>query len=275
MRRLRIVALATGGLTLAGFASACSLVFSLDGFDEATGGGSTSSSSAVISSSVGLPPSDGGDEKEASPCDGRPDDTPCGMAKDACHTIPVCIAGICTDTEQPDGTMCSAAPDACHAAGTCAMGVCVDGAALPDGTTCAAAKDGCHDVDTCVMGACTPGATFPESHNWDPNNTLARCCGGSPVLTNTNENCNVCGVKCNTGKGQNCEAQGANPTVYQCAHCAANSECWSGCCTISLVPNVCADSDCSGNCPSPSICPAGSTCQKYLPADGKNNVCTY
>jgi hypothetical protein len=145
-----------------------------------------------------------------------------------------------------------------------------------DGTTCAAPMDGCHGSSTCKGGACMPGPTLPESTNWDPSNPQARCCGGFPMVANKDDNCNVCGITCNTSLGQKCMQQGGNPPRFQCTFCQANSECWSGCCASSLgPPGVCADSDCQGNCPSPNICPPGAMCEHHFNSDNKSNVCVY
>jgi hypothetical protein len=95
------------------------------------------------------------------------------------------------------------------------------------------------------------------------------------MVANTDNDCNVCGIKCNTSKGQSCMQQGPAPPRFQCANCQANTECWSGCCAIALSPPVCADSDCNGNCPTPNICPGGAHCEHHVNADQKSNVCVY
>ena len=108
----------------------------------------------------------------------------------------------------------------------------------------------------------------PASHQWDPSNPLARCCGGAPVLTNTNDNCGVCGIRCNESNGESCQELDGH---WFCRGCIANAGCWSGCCATSYSPPSCSPADCEGHCRN-DICPAGTHC-----VDGTNtsDYCSY
>jgi hypothetical protein len=143
-------------------------------------------------------------------------------------------------------------------------------ATLAAGAFCAYAG-GCQ-CTYCQSGTCSSTTACPEGFNWEAGNDLARCCSGLAVLTDTNENCGVCGVHCATAgvsSAQNCEILGGH---YQCADCSANSECWSGCCATDTTPYHCAESNCNtGACPA-GLCPAPSTCQT---ATGEPNYCSY
>jgi hypothetical protein len=129
-------------------------------------------------------------------------------------------------------------------------------AQLPDGTPCKQAPDLCHTDGVCKAGACTAPGTHVDGYNWDPNDTTARCCGGTPVKTTSSANCGACGIKCNAQNGESCSALGGH---YFCRGCIASSACWSHCCSESFSPPSCAASDCNGNCSS-TYCPAGTHC---------------
>ena len=124
----------------------------------------------------------------------------------------------------------------------------------------------------CQNGACSDTKACPEGFNWEAGVDIARCCSGLPVLTDTNANCGVCGIQCATAgvtSPQNCALLGGH---YQCVDCAANSECWSGCCAIDTTPYHCSESNCNtGDCV-PGLCPAPSTC---VPGVGVPNYCSY
>lgn len=158
-------------------------------------------------------------------CELNPDGTPCG-AGDACYEL-LCEGGTCVTYELADGTVCDAAPNACWKAGTCENGVCGTATVRADG------------------------------YNWDASDTWKRCCGGEAVRMDTNANCGVCGIQCDTSDGQSCKLNSANGKYY-CEDCHASARCWSGCCSTSYgQPYRCAASDCSGNC---ITCPSGSSC---------------
>jgi hypothetical protein len=140
---------------------------------------------------------------------------------------------------------------------------------LEAGALCA--YTGCQ-CQYCSGGTCSDEKMCPQGFNWEAGVDIARCCNGLPVLTNTNANCGVCGVECATAgvtSPQDCQLLSGH---YQCVDCAANNECWSGCCAIDTTPYHCSESDCNtGACP-PGICPAPSTC---VPGTSAPNYCTY
>lgn len=143
-------------------------------------------------------------------------------------------------------------------------------AKLPDGTYCGY-TGGCQ-CQYCSAGACSTTKQCPQGFNWEAGVDDARCCNGLPILTNTNANCGVCGAQCATAGVtgvQNCALLSGH---YQCVDCAANNECWTGCCAIDTTPYHCSESNCNtgacvaGLCPAPSHCVTGS---------GTPNYCTY
>jgi hypothetical protein len=127
--------------------------------------------------------------------------------------------------------------------------------------------------NTCQNGTCSGSKKCPEGYNWDTKNSLARCCGGLAVVTNTNANCGVCGVVCKTAgvtTPQDCKLLSGH---YLCVGCSANSECWSQCCSSAPTPSHCAASDCNtGNCPN-GICPAPAKCE--MGPNNTPNFCAY
>jgi len=129
-------------------------------------------------------------------------------------------------------------------------------AQLPDGTPCKQAPDLCHTAGVCKAGTCQAPGTHVDGYNWDPNDTNARCCGGTPVKTTSNANCGACGIQCNAGNGESCSILGGH---YFCRGCIASTDCWSHCCSLSFSPPSCAASDCNGNC-SAKYCPPGTHC---------------
>ena len=157
----------------------------------------------------------------------------------------------------PDGTQCGSAPDICHDPPVCTSGSCAAPPARPDGFICDPAPDACHTDGTCKAGSCQMSKLQPESYQWQPNDPTARCCGGMPVHTTTDDNCNVCGIKCNAMNGESCKEVVAGR--WFCNGCMASAACWSKCCSTSFNPPSCAASDCAGNCSS-QYCPMGSHC---------------
>jgi hypothetical protein len=143
-------------------------------------------------------------------------------------------------------------------------------ATLEAGAFCAYAG-GCQ-CTYCQNGTCSASQACPEAFNWEAGNDLARCCSGLAVLTDTNENCGVCGIHCATAgvsSPQNCALLSGH---YQCVDCTANTDCWSGCCAIDTTPYHCSASDCNtGDCVA-GLCPAPSTC---VSATGDPNYCSY
>lgn len=143
-------------------------------------------------------------------------------------------------------------------------------ATLPDAAFCAYAG-GCR-CTYCSAGACSDTKPCPQGFNWEAGVDLARCCGGLPVMTDTNANCGVCGVQCQTAgvtSPQDCQLLSGH---YQCVDCAANSECWSGCCAIDTTPYHCSESNCNTGACVTGLCPAPSTC---VPGAGGPNYCSY
>lgn len=141
---------------------------------------------------------------------------------------------------------------------------------LEAGALCAYAG-GCQ-CKYCNGGACSDSKLCPQGFNWEAGVDVARCCNGLPVLTNTNANCGVCGVECATAgvtSAQDCQPLSGH---YQCVDCAANNECWSGCCAIDTTPYHCSESNCNTGACVAGLCPAPSTCAQ---AAGTPNYCTY
>jgi hypothetical protein len=98
---------------------------------------------------------------------------------------------------------------------------------------------------------------------------LSRCCGGRAIVTNTNDHCGVCGIKCNAANGESCQALAGR---YFCRGCVESAKCWSKCCSTSFTPFSCAASDCNGNCVD-TLCPPGARC--VLGAPNSSNYCAY
>jgi hypothetical protein len=142
--------------------------------------------------------------------------------------------------------------------------------ALEAGAFCAYAS-GCQ-CTYCKNGACSDTKACPEGFNWEAGSDLARCCAGLAVLTDTNANCGVCGIQCATAgvsSPQNCALLDGH---YQCVDCAANADCWSGCCATDTTPYHCAESDCNTGACVAGLCPAPSTCVFDA---GETNYCSY
>ncbi len=187
-----------------------------------------------------------------------PDGTTCGKAPDACHEPPACMSGVCgAPTPVAPGVVCGTAPDLCHAPPACGgdAGACEPAAELADKTPCGKAPDACHDPPECKKGVCGVATVLPESTNWNTTDPNARCCGGAPVETTSDTNCGVCGWAC--GSGQTCMAIDDH---YLCTGCTANTDCASGCCSLSPTPSHCSPSNCAGACQSPDVCTGGSSC---------------
>jgi hypothetical protein len=141
---------------------------------------------------------------------------------------------------------------------------------LPDGAQCGYAG-GCQ-CQYCSGGTCSETKPCPQGFNWEAGVDIARCCSGLPILTNTNANCGVCGAQCATAgvtSVQDCQLMAGH---YQCVNCAANNECWTGCCAIDTTPYHCSESNCAtGACPQ-GLCPAPSVC---VEGNGTPNYCSY
>jgi len=143
-------------------------------------------------------------------------------------------------------------------------------ATLADGTFCAYA--GACQCQYCSGGKCSDTKACPQGFNWEAGVEIARCCSGLPVLTDTNANCGVCGIECMTAgvtSPQDCQLLGG---TYQCVDCAANNECWSGCCAIDTTPYHCSASDCNTGACVAGLCPAPSTC---VVGNSGPNYCAY
>ncbi|HQK18043.1 MAG TPA: hypothetical protein PLJ27_11330 [Polyangiaceae bacterium] len=175
-----------------------------------------------------------------------------------------------------DASFCETHPEGtvCGESGICDEKVCVAGVCelvlIPDGVECEQAPNACWKPGVCESGQCTFPVAFPDGYNWKPGDNLARCCKGEPRMVNTNDDCGVCGIKCDTSDGQSCKRNPANNRYY-CEGCQASAKCWSGCCSESFMPiRRCAASDCStGACVG---CPQGTSC---VTSSVASNVCTY
>jgi hypothetical protein len=138
-----------------------------------------------------------------------------------------------------------------------------------DGTKCAPAPNVCHTDGVCLGGVCAAPKRRADGYPWKQGDPYARCCGGQPVITNTNANCGACGIACNAQNGESCQELGGR---WFCRGCTTSSGCWSKCCSKSFVPYSCAASDCQGNC-SDTYCPPGTKC---VPGNGvSSNYCAY
>ncbi len=179
------------------------------------------------------------DDRASGPCDGGG-----------------CVDAMTGDSLAPQDAGGERSPDPC--------------AALADGTFCAYA--GACQCQSCSKGTCSDTKACPQGFNWEAGVDTARCCSGLPVLTDTNANCGVCGIQCMTAgvtSRQDCQLLGGH---YQCVDCAANSECWSGCCAIDTTPYHCSASDCNTGACVAGLCPAPSTC---VVGNASPNYCTY
>ena len=158
----------------------------------------------------------------------RPDAAPDTLVPDAAldvvdvtQEVPV-DAGLCATN--PDGTICGPG-DICHEQ-VCQGGVC-EMVSVPDGVECESAPNVCWEPGRCEAGVCGSPKALADGTNWDQADTWRRCCGGEPLRMDTNENCGVCGIQCNTGDGQSCKANVVNG-LYYCEGCFASAACWSG-----------------------------------------------
>jgi hypothetical protein len=155
-------------------------------------------------------------------------------------------------TTATDGSVCGTA-QGCNAAPTCQQGVCVPHLE-PDGTSCSTGN-------VCKTGACKAGSCTatnrPDGYKYSASSTDV-CCAGAATATTSNSNCGVCGVVCNTAKGQSCSVV---DTHYVCTGCASNADCSLGCCGTSPIAH-CTPSMCTTTaCASPNKCPDGSHCE--------------
>jgi hypothetical protein len=138
-----------------------------------------------------------------------------------------------------------------------------------DGTKCAPAPNACYTEGVCQGGVCNAPRKRADGYAWKQGDTFARCCGGQPVITNTDANCGACGIACNAGNGESCQQLGGR---WFCRGCTTSNGCWSKCCSKSFSPYSCAASDCLGNC-SDTYCPPGTKC--VLGNGLSSNYCAY
>jgi hypothetical protein len=151
-----------------------------------------------------------------------------------------------------DGTSCGASMNPCqHLA--CMSGACV--VVNDDGLACTNTGNSCRPQGTCGGGSCAAGAAMADGTQYDAN-PLDRCCGGTPTPVNSDTNCGACGIACNNGN----TCVGTHGDHLYCT-CAANVDCWSGCCTtIYGSPNVCG-ADTAASCAGPTtpiLCPGNA-----------------
>jgi hypothetical protein len=119
----------------------------------------------------------------------------------------------------------------------------------------------------CAGGKCSQTGACPLGFNWDASQPLARCCEEGAVLTNTRDNCGVCGFQC--VDAQVCE-KFTTIDRYFCTGCDPNTDCPSGCCSHSPAPNHCAPSNCTTGACNQNACPSPSKC-----VTGPPNYCVY
>jgi hypothetical protein len=185
-------------------------------------------------------------------CNTSPDGTTCGLA-DGCNDAATCVAGACVAHPKANGTVCALAPNNCKNDGICTGGVCGAITNKPAGTVCSPKSNVCHTDGTCNgSGVCGPQGTHPTGYSYDGVYNH-RCCGGNPTDISTDvHNCGVCGLGCLNGNS----CLNAHGEIY--CGCAANSECWSTCCSTAFGnPWVCAAGNCQTNQPIP--CPGNGT----------------
>ena len=242
-------------------ASGCAASGGPDGYLDPPGKDASVSDAGGVDSS--MPAQDGAagpDVAEASGDDASPVDS--SPPDDSPSTGKTC-------TGLPDGTVCGPAPDICHDTPKCTGGVCGTAPAKANGFVCKKASDGCHTDGTCTGGVCGAEGTRADGYKWSTTDSTAICCGGQEAHDNTDSNCGVCGIVCNTSNGESCQILGGH---YFCRGCVASAACWSHCCAIDFTPYTCAASDCSGNCDS-QYCPAGTHC--VLGNGVSSNYCSY
>ena len=108
-----------------------------------------------------------------------------------------------------------------------------------------------------------------DGFNW-ASSPLARCCGGKPVMVNTDDNCGACGRVCRSDAGQSCKTQLGH---WMCRGCANSNDCWSNCCSTSYMPFSCTpNSPCNVGTCSDLLCGSNAKC---MTQDGGSNYCTY
>lgn len=114
----------------------------------------------------------------------------------------------------------------------------------------------------------------PEGFNWNAADPLARCCDGGATLVKTNQNCGVCGVRCDVAAGQQCATQNGH---YMCRGCSASTQCWAGCCSTTYSPHNCTpNSPCANGTCSDALCAqAGGATAKCMTQANGSNYCAY
>jgi hypothetical protein len=128
--------------------------------------------------------------------------------------------------------------------------------------------EGAPEVDAGPL--CQPDAA--DGTRWDTADNTARCCGGKPARTNTDEHCGACGIRCNTAQGQKCAKI---VDQWYCVGCGSvgNDSCWSKCCSVQFyAAGACAASVCATGACNQAVCPKGTTCKS---ASGSSNYCGY
>jgi hypothetical protein len=225
-----------GVITVVASTAGCSLLVH---FDDVAKGGGCADGGCIDAQLVDAGTNGDAGADASDPCASLPDGSPCGAA-DPCSTASTCSGGHCVQHPKEAGTFCGYA-------------------------------GGCQ-CQYCSGGACSDTKACPEGFNWEAGVDVARCCKGLPVLTNTNANCGVCGIECMTAgvtSPQDCQVLSGH---YQCVDCAANNECWSGCCAIDTTPYHCSESDCNTGACVPGLCPSPSAC---VQGSGSPNYCSY
>ena len=110
-----------------------------------------------------------------------------------------------------------------------------------DGSKCGTASDACH-TDPALQGGRVPAARVASraGYNYEAG-TTSRAVAAAPRRRSTAaNNCGAWGLKCASGSCINTGAK--NEQQWWCS-CAANTECWSGCCADGSPP-VCSPSSC-------------------------------
>lgn len=102
--------------------------------------------------------SDAGVSGDGGACTGKLDGGSCGI-DDVCDYPPICLAGVCTRQPKPDNTPCAVALDACHSVPICTKGVCGPSKAQPIGYNW---KPGDDNARCCGDGGVVMTTTTPN-----------------------------------------------------------------------------------------------------------------
>jgi hypothetical protein len=135
-----------------------------------------------------------------------------------------------------------------------------------NGVVCAPTSNPCQHAGTCVGGHCGPITQVDDGTPVPGGQYIDRCCGGTAVKLNSDENCGGCGILCRNG--YHCNATGATDARMWWCGCTNNSDCWSNCCGTGSSPNTAAKECSPSTCDANAVCqgcPIHSTCEMVSP----------